>query len=217
MADISAMRGILQGLIAKLVAFNRMAGQIFTSDLVIENTVLSKGGSFNYVGNAQLPVKWTATLERVKTVGAVYRALPLKVTGSYIQILRVLLDSLGFELNPRILWDAIPFTFILDWFFGIGSWLESHKHDTLELPVAYMGSYVSCKHSVTFNSFYTQNKDDLITDAGRRVWPGWVTQQRRYIRVPVGPTESVFTGLGWHLPTLNQARLLVSLGTVLGK
>lgn len=217
MADISAMRAILQRLIAKLHAFNKMAGQIFTSDIVLEDTVLTKAGSFNYVGNVQIPVKWQGTMQRTKMVGAVYRALPLKTTGGYIDILRALMDSLGFELNPRILWDAIPFSFVLDWFFGVGSWLESHKHDTLELPVAYMGSYVSCKHTVTIHSSFIQNRDDLITDAGRRVWPGWVTQQRRFIRIPVGPTESIFTGLGWRLPTLNQAMLSVSLGTVLKK
>lgn len=40
---------------------------------------------------------------------------------------------MGFRANPRILWDAIPFSFIVDWFFGIGSFLA--QFDAGAVPV----------------------------------------------------------------------------------
>ena len=215
LGDLSVMREILDNLIAKLDAFNKAAGEVITPRQTIENIVIPKSGTFNLSGNAENPVHWTAILTRQKTVGAVYKCLPLEVTKGYILILRAIFDALGFEANPRILWDALPFTFVLDWFFDVGSWLEAHKHDTLELPVSYLGSYVSCKQTLTINSRLILNVANVITSVGTRTPPGWVTNTKRFIRVPIGPSDSIFKELNWRLPTLNQAKLLFSLGTVL--
>lgn len=38
-----------------------------------------------------------------------------------------LLDALGVNLNPAIIWNAIPWTFVLDWFIGVGRWLDQFK------------------------------------------------------------------------------------------
>jgi hypothetical protein len=34
------------------------------------------------------------------------------------------LDKLGLNLNPAILWNAIPWSFVIDWFLGVGKWLN---------------------------------------------------------------------------------------------
>lgn len=213
--DLSAMADIIKTLMQKLKAFDDLAGEIMSRRKVIKSQVITKTGTFSYLGNSQIPVFWTCVYELKKTVGFTYRCDPRAVTGQYTTILAALLDALGFELNPRIIWDALPFTFVLDWFFDVGSWLGRHKYDTLELPITYIDSYVQCVQDVTINSYFTQNKDDLTSDSGRRVWPAWVTHKRRFIRSPIAPSESAFAGLGWHLPSPNQAKLLFSLGTVL--
>ncbi|DAD52714.1 TPA_asm: maturation protein [ssRNA phage SRR7976310_14] len=41
--------------------------------------------------------------------------------------LKALLDVLGVNSNPAILWNAIPFTFILDWVFNVGKFLDQFK------------------------------------------------------------------------------------------
>lgn len=215
LGDIGVMREILLRLLAKLKAFDDLAGKITSNQKTILSQTITKTGTFNQGGNVQYPVFWYGVLNQTKKVGLTFQARPRDATKGYTLILRALLDALGFELNPRILWDAIPFTFVLDWFFDTGSWLERHKHDTLELPIAYVDSYVSCMQDLTISSRYIHNKDDLITDGGRRNAPAWVMHKKRFLRFPAMPTESAFTGLGWHLPTLNQAKLLVSLGTVL--
>jgi len=38
-----------------------------------------------------------------------------------------LLDVLGFNMNPAILWNAIPWSFLVDWVFGVSRWLDNRK------------------------------------------------------------------------------------------
>lgn len=38
--------------------------------------------------------------------------------------LLALLDSLGVNFNPKILWNAIPWSFVVDWFIGVNRWLD---------------------------------------------------------------------------------------------
>jgi len=37
--------------------------------------------------------------------------------------LKAILDTLGVQLNAGILWEAIPYSFVLDWFLGVGDFL----------------------------------------------------------------------------------------------
>ncbi len=127
-------------------------------------------------------------------------------------MLAAYLDALGFELNPRIIWDAVPFTFVLDWFFGIGSWLERHKYDTLELPFLWVDSYVQYKEAVQVESRLTLTHTNV---SGAFNYSPWVTSRQYFERVPAKPYEDVFQGAGWRVPTRGQAELLVSLATVL--
>lgn len=38
-----------------------------------------------------------------------------------------ILDSLGVNLNPSIIWNAIPWTFVVDWVIGVSRWLDQFK------------------------------------------------------------------------------------------
>lgn len=46
---------------------------------------------------------------------------------------RAALDVLGVGLNPAILWNAIPFTFIIDWLVDVSTWLEQFRVDNVQL------------------------------------------------------------------------------------
>jgi hypothetical protein len=43
-----------------------------------------------------------------------------------------LLDSLGVNLNPQIIWNAIPWSFVVDWLANVGSFLSQLKSRNLE-------------------------------------------------------------------------------------
>lgn len=40
---------------------------------------------------------------------------------------RGLQDALGFNLNPQIIWNAIPFSFLVDYVIGVNQWLSRFK------------------------------------------------------------------------------------------
>jgi len=43
-----------------------------------------------------------------------------------------LLDALGVNLNPAIIWNAIPWSFVIDWVVGVSRWLNQFKGSALE-------------------------------------------------------------------------------------
>jgi len=52
-----------------------------------------------------------------------------------------LLDSLGVNLNPQIIWNAIPWSFVVDWVIGVGQWLGNRKTLNME-PVVNISRYM---------------------------------------------------------------------------
>lgn len=42
------------------------------------------------------------------------------------------LDSLGVFWNPAIIWNALPWSFVVDWVMGVGSWLDQFKTRNIE-------------------------------------------------------------------------------------
>jgi hypothetical protein len=43
-----------------------------------------------------------------------------------------LLDLLGINFNPRTVWNAIPWTFVIDWVAGVGQWLNQFRKGAME-------------------------------------------------------------------------------------
>jgi hypothetical protein len=43
-----------------------------------------------------------------------------------------LADALGLNWNPAIIWNAIPWSFVVDWVFGVSRWLDQFKVPLLE-------------------------------------------------------------------------------------
>jgi hypothetical protein len=132
-------------------------------------------------------------------------------------MLRAYLDALGFELNPKIIWDAIPFSFVLDWFFGIGSWLDRHKYDTLELPISYIGSYCQVKETVQVESRLVMGGTTPVEGQSPTTYPcpPRTTHRIYFERIPVVPSSDILAGLGWKKINRRQMALSASLVEVL--
>lgn len=78
------------------------------------------------------------------------------------------LDIVGLRLDASVIWEAVPFSFVADWFFGIGDYLASLKTDYLESEVEILDYCCSYKHTVkekygiVFGSNYTSNYGGTI-------------------------------------------------------
>lgn len=49
------------------------------------------------------------------------------------------LDTLGVNLNPRIIWNAIPWSFVVDWVVNVNSWLDNFRNRNIEPVVDIRG------------------------------------------------------------------------------
>lgn len=174
--------------------------------------------SSSITGNIEYPtgshVYYNAKLKRSVSAYITYAPQPLAVTGELDRTLRGFIDSIGVELNPRILWDAVPFTFVVDWFFGVGNWLSRFKVDALELPVSLVDSCLQLKDELEVSWYWLRHPADGYYSNEPKS-EGAAYSFRFFQRMPIFPDFASLTGLGWRLPNFNQATLLLSLGAVL--
>lgn len=215
MGDLSALIDSLVNLRSAIKRFEDSLGTIVKKMTSPVNDSFYASGSFAWP-SAGSTTTWRATGKRQISAYAAYAPQPLAVMGGADKILRGIIDSLGFELNPRIIWDALPFTFVVDWFFGVGSWLERFKVDALELPIHLVDCYLQMTEELEVEwEWQRGNADQLFANPPRS--GGCRYTEKFFHRMPIFPDFATFSGLGWKLPSANQATLLVSLIAVLNK
>lgn len=76
-----------------------------------------------------------------------------------------LLDSLGVNLNPSIIWNAIPWSFLVDWVAGVSRWLDQFKMPLMEPQINILSALwsVSRKRTITLSRFTpTQRTETTI-------------------------------------------------------
>jgi hypothetical protein len=59
--------------------------------------------------------------------------------------LRAFLDHFGLQFGPSFVWEAIPFSFVVDWFFGVGKYLQLTRTDSLNTKVEVLDFCYSTK------------------------------------------------------------------------
>lgn len=69
-----------------------------------------------------------------------------------------MLDALGIQANPAIIWNALPWSFVVDWVLGVSSWLNSLRKSNLR-PV-----------TVIRNFCWSQKIVRRITTSNNLVW-----------------------------------------------
>ena len=88
-------------------------------------------------------------------------------------------DQLGVSPDGSIAWDAIPFTFIADWFVNVSDWLHRQRHDWVKAEVTYREFGRSAKLGVTYDLYWTKYEGATL---------GWTSslffsrQYSRYVR-----------------------------------
>jgi hypothetical protein len=210
--DLNALVKVVFDLRKRLVEFNEGQGRIIS----VRHRFI--GDSIVKIGNVSYPpyvvTMWRGQLDRTLDGYLVYKPLPVVQMGQIDEKFRMVLASTGFELNPTILWDAIPFSFVVDWFVNVGEFLDQYQHEALELPILVLQTFMQYKERIQTNSWRHHK-----ADANQRILPSvtagcWSTESTFY-RLPYNPDLATFASLKVKWPTLNQAVLGLSLGTVL--
>jgi hypothetical protein len=213
-ADLTDLIDGVLNLRKKIAEFEAKLGQLYQTGSNYNHGLPTSASGTTVYPSGSHTCTWTANCQRKATVSITYAAQPLAVIGSLDLVLRALLDSMGFELNPRIIWDAIPFSFVVDWFFNVGGFLARYKVDALELPIVLVDSFVSYKEINNIQWRWIRANDGTYTT--RPTSSGACYVKNTFHRMPIYPDYSSLSGLGWKMPSLNQAALGVSLVTLLG-
>lgn len=140
--------------------------------------------------------KWCATAKAVAYCAA--------LDTCYADIL-AMLDAFGVNLNPRIIWERIPFSFVVDWFFDIGGRLDSYRLDNLDVTLVVLDMCVSHKYEYQWTQQSKMGPDEGPT-------PYFVGTCKRYERVRCQPDFSSLPISG-ATPTVPQILIGGSLYT----
>jgi hypothetical protein len=118
----------------------------------------------------------------------------------HAQIL-ALMDHLGLNLNPAIIWNAIPWSFVIDWLVGVSQWLSTQRLGNMDPKInimQYLWSvtyqrdiYVTSK--ITSPLYYVGTG---IPDASTESITHPVVSETAYRRVSGLPTVSLLTTSG---------------------
>jgi hypothetical protein len=210
--DLKALAEILLELRGKLAHFKHSRGQIISSRRQLLKESVVKIGNVLVDGNTHR--QWRGQIDRTVHGYLVYEPLPIVAMGELDEQLRGLLAATGIELNPQIAWDAIPFTFVIDWFVNVGDWLGTFKHSALELPIRILQVFMQNKENIQVDSWVLWNDDANYTFRPGQT-AGTSSKQTMFHRLPYWPDLASFAQLKAKLPTQSQAINLLSLGTVL--
>lgn len=213
-ADLDAMYDIIASVYARCVEWNAKAGELLHVRKLMLKVDESKSGSFVYPSGIHSS-SWNGYRYGKLTAFFTFQTSKIPALETMEGVLRVYLDAIGFELNPRIIWDAIPFTFVLDWLFDVGGWLQRFKMDTLELPVSLIDSYLQYKEELRCETVWQRGNDGAYIPQPRS---GPVFEVHQFFgRLPIFPDFSAATAQGWKMPGINQLTNALSLATTLGR
>jgi hypothetical protein len=194
--------------------WNKKAGLLEQKSATLLKDSLKANGTIS-AGYAPHLITWRATSERKVEAFITYQFGHIRALEDAETILKAYLDALGFEANPRIIWDAIPFTFVIDWFFDVGGWMSRFKKDTLELPVLVTDACLQYSENIWVENYW-ENANNGVYNPRPRSSNG-IQREHNFHRMPIKPDSSFATAQGWR--TLSDGRLLnlISLATVLWK
>jgi len=112
------------------------------------------------------------------------------------------LDAFGLRLDPSIPWNALPYSFVVDWFVDVGGWLEQFAVDNLKTEVVVLDYAVSAK-------FRTRGTLGRAFGPASEERPLWVATLDVYRRVPTSP--GVYESVDTSLPDAEKLGLLAAL------
>lgn len=207
--DVASIISAVSNFREKIKAWNSRLGKFTSKRKTILREVVNSRGTFNHpVNGSSYPISWRSAAEQKATAHILFVPKPIQALSDLEFSIRGYLDSLGFELNPAAIWDAMPFSFVVDWVVDVGSMLERFKLDTLELPIELVDSYLQFKESFSVDIEY---KFLGSSNYPKFTYPGAAYNETTFHRQQFHPGSQNFLNLGWKLPSLNQAGLGASI------
>jgi len=201
-----------------------ITADVWQTDNSMESDITDSSWA-TFLNGHQSKFRRIRTLEEEVVVKATMAFKPNRIDLSGINYLRAHLDVLGIGDPLSIIWEAVPFSFVVDYFLSVGRFLKQFDSDFLVTPV----TLVDFGYSVKSSQKYTLQVNRLV----KRISNGSITEyagglgfyeHSSYVRkrtglppLPLGgkPKDVDLGLLQFHWPSLRQAFLLVNLANVL--
>jgi hypothetical protein len=123
-----------------------------------------------------------------------------------------LYDALGFNLNPAIIWNAIPWSFVIDWVLGVSQWLSTQRIGFMDPKINILRYLWSVKRSRRI-VVQRQVSVPAYVDGPYSVASGWVplptVRETAYSRVVGLPSEHSILTSGLNASEFSLAAALV--------
>jgi hypothetical protein len=88
--------------------------------------------------------------------------------------IRAYLDAFGVRLDPSIIWNAIPFSFVVDWVIDVGGWLRRFTPNDLGMEIVIRDFSQSVKyHSIA----------DITAELKYPSWHGYAIEKRDILSI----------------------------------
>jgi len=129
-----------------------------------------------------------------------------------------MLDAMGVNLNPAIIWNAIPWSFVIDWVFGISRWLDQYKELNMEpvinihrflTSVTYRRRILVSRSLIRETTYHDIGSNEYVKDTSG---PLPVTTESAYRRDVGMPTSSSVQQSGLNLKEFTLGAALILTG-----
>lgn len=208
-SDIEDAIEAVSTLRSRLAEFKASVGKKQHRAVTVAKAVDSATGTFNYGGDSHQPCLWNVSRITRANAHFTFEPRPIGALNSIDEFLRGMIDSLGFELNPHIIWEAIPFSFVVDWIVNVGAFLDRFKVDALELPVLLEDGYLQVREDLHVGSYLKLDINSAVSSPS--TWPGCSTIQTKFWRQPSLPSFDSLRALDVRWPSSRQATLAFAL------
>jgi hypothetical protein len=156
---------------------------------------IRRDNSYDYQPRYQATIDYTYTF-------------PQGVFGETRRKIRGFLDSLGFKLDASIVWNAIPFSFVVDWIIDVGGWLRQFSTSDLGMEVVIHDASHSVKWAQVASVTCTMPINDRPAFSGSLHSYTWeVSVEERYYYERARWRPSLELTDGFNLPSFMQFSL----------
>lgn len=153
LSDLTALRNSMSGLRGELEALLQRANlpqrRHFRTTLYDEYPSTSLQKSFALSAQTYYTPSLKVTREvnySVRTFNATLEySYKLPQVNADLRSVLAILDRLGVNLNPAIIWNALPWSFVVDWVFGVSRWLDQFKVRNIE-PIVHVRGFCMSRH-----------------------------------------------------------------------
>lgn len=130
-------------------------------------------------------IRRVTTYQRARFGASVEYSYTLSTYQRENALLHGFLDALGVNFDPRIIWNAIPWSFAVDWVLGVNQWLRQFRTRLIEPQTVIYRFLWSIDIRRSVLCYFKTGTSAYYVGHGEQ--PMYLLTERAYKRVPCQP------------------------------